>query len=99
MFLAVAWTTVFESSRFKLHPEVCSWDVTEDTNDEKRKLLIGINYDYDGKSNRHTHIFLPCGRIWVFNWVAKTAIPILHGSSTCDKFNLFDQDINEYGPF
>ena len=32
MFLAVAWTRKHESTTFKMHPEVCSWDVTKGTN-------------------------------------------------------------------
>ena len=86
---------------FALNPQICSYDVTEGTNSEKRKLFIGINYDENGKSNRHTHIFLPSGRRWVFNWIARNAIPTLHGKKVCDQVevNLFDEDTNEYLPF
>ena len=60
-----------------------------------------MNYNATGSSNRHTHIFLPSGRKWVFNWVARTAIPILHGAEVCKKIqiHLFDGDTNEFGPF
>ena len=101
MLLAIAWTTKEASRFFKLFPEVCSWDVTEGTNNEKRKLFIGLNYDSEGHSNPHTHIFLPSGRRWVFNWIASHAIPILHGNDVCSRVNLniFDEDPNEIIPF
>ena len=79
MFLAVVWCHTYESQNFALNPEVCSWDVTEGTNSEKRKLFIGLNYDDKGRTNRHTHIFLPSERKWVFNWIARNAIPNLYG--------------------
>ena len=101
MLLAIAWTSLNESKKFASHPHVCSWDVTEGTNNEKRKLFIGLNYDATGSSNRHTHIFLPSGRKWVFNWTARTAVPMLHGTAVCAKIqiHLFDEDTNEFGPF
>ena len=101
ILLAVAWTTKSLSRFFKMFPEVSSWDVTEKTNTEKRKLFIGLNYDSSGTSNPHTHVFLPSGRRWVFNWGARHAIPILHGSIICKeiKLHLFDEDLNEIIPF
>ena len=57
LFLTVSWRSIYESKNFKLHPEVSSWDVNEGTNQESRKLFIGVNYDGLVVSNRHIHIF------------------------------------------
>ena len=37
----------------------------------------------------------------MFNWIAKNAIPSLHGKKTCQRIevNLFDEDVNEFLPF
>ena len=51
MLLVIAWTSSKESKIFAAHPHVCSWDVTEGTNNEKRKLFIGLNYDATGPGN------------------------------------------------
>ena len=64
-------------------------------------MFIGVNYDSYGGSNPHTHVFLPSGRRWVFNWIAINVIPILYGSEVCRKvqINIFNEDINEITPF
>ncbi len=101
ILLAAAWTTREESRRFKMHPEVSSWDVTESTNAEHRGLFMGLNYDHNLKSNVHTSVFIPSNQRWIFDWVAKVAIAKLHGDKIVSRIqlNIFDQAPNEYGPF
>lgn len=52
-------------------------------------------------SNVHASVFIPSNQRWVFQWMAKTAIRKLHGSTTIDRvqLHLFDQAPTEYGPF
>lgn len=80
---------------------MCSWDVTEGTNNEQRGLFLGLNYGADLKSNVHTNVFMPNNQRWVFQYLAKKGIPLLHGQDTISRIqvNVFDQAINEYGPF
>ena len=101
ILLIAAWTTKEESRRFKVHPEVCTWDVTESTNAEHRGLFMGCNFDANMKSNVHTNVFLPSGQRWVFDWIASAAIGKLHGPKTISRvqLNVFDQAPNEFGPF
>ena len=99
--LACAQTTLDESCRFKMHPWVCSYDVSESLNNEKRSFFMGLEFFADGTSNCHTHVFIPSCQRQIFIWVAKKVLPILHGSETISRviINLFDEAINEYGPF
>ena len=43
ILLAVAWCTKQMSMFFHKYPEVCSWEVTNDTNAERRGLMIDCN--------------------------------------------------------
>jgi len=101
ILLMALWTTTEEARRFFIHPEVCSWDVTEGTNNEGRGLFLGLNYGADLASNVHTSVFVPNNQRWVFHYLAKKGIPLLHGQATVDRIqvNVFDQAPNEYGPF
>ena len=101
MVLAVGWTTKDCSRLFKIHPSVCSYDVTEGTNNEKRGFFDALNYGGDGDSNQHTNVFLPSQKKWVFNWISGNVIPLLHGKKACSKVevNIFDQDPQEYESF
>jgi len=101
ILLLAVWTTTEEARRFYVHPEVCSWDVTEGTNNEQRGLFLGLNYGADLVSNVHTNVFIPNNQRWVFQYLAKKGIPLLHGQDTISRIqvNVFDQAINEYGPF
>ena len=62
---------------------------------------MGLNYYANGTSNCHTHVFVPSKQRWVFIWVAKQVIRILHGNDTIDRvgINIFDEAVNEFGPF
>ena len=101
ILLLAIWTTDEEARRLFIHPEVCSWDVTEGTNNEGRGLFLGLNYGADLISNVHTSVFIPNNQQWVFQYLATKGIPLLHGATTINRIqlNIFDQAVNEYGPF
>ena len=59
ILLEVAWCTKDMSVIFQKFPEVCSWDVTNGTNSERRELMIGCHYISNFKSSPHTFALIP----------------------------------------
>ena len=49
LLLIFLWATDEEVRLFRMHPEVGSWDVTAQTNREKRKLIMLTARDGNGK--------------------------------------------------
>ena len=64
--LGVAWTEREGARLFQLYPEVGSYDSTEGTNNQKKSLFMGVNYDANLESNVHTYMFIPSSQKWVF---------------------------------
>ena len=97
ILLAVAWCTKQMSMFFQKYPEVCSWDVTNGTNAERRGLMIGCNYTSSFKSNPFIFAFLPNCRRWAFQWISRCAVPMLHSENVTNEIQviLFDEDCNE----
>jgi hypothetical protein len=101
ILLAVAWITDDARRMFTMHPEVLASDVTEQTNKEKRGLLLLAGLTSDKKSFTVCQTFLPSSCRWVFDWYFSTALPILLPERARLRNRLFltDGDSNEYDSF
>ena len=67
MLLIFMWVTDEELRLIFMHPECLSWDVTHQTNNEKRDLLIGCFKDGDNRAFHACHSFILNQRRWVFS--------------------------------
>ena len=74
ILLACAWMTDSELRQLQMFPEVWYADVTNQTNNEKRQLLVlagknGLNQGFTGM-----RVFLPSEQFWVFDWFFNTCL-------------------------
>ena len=103
------WTNTFgccmvhkkDVNIFQKFPEVCSWDVMNGINSERRALMIGLCYNSNFQSIPHALAFMPNIRRCYFQWLAHNAVPMLHTADTTNKIELmpFDEDENEISAF
>ena len=100
MLLAFAWSTVEEQRMANMFPEFIAFDVTSQTNKEKRDLFLAAGLDGNNKTFVPFHCFMPSGSQWVYQWIYDSAIPMLLGKSFTNrnKLALTDGDFCEYVP-
>ena len=100
MLLAFAWSTIEEQRMANMFPEFIAFDVTSQTNKEKRDLFLAAGLDGNNKTFVPFHCFMPSGSQWVYKWIYDYAIPLLLGKSFTNrnKLALTDGDFCEYVP-
>ena len=79
LMLACAWIIPEEKQMFTLYPYVLHVDVTAQTNNENRPLLVVTGQDADGEFFTVLRAFLPNERAWVFRWLFQQVFPTLLG--------------------
>jgi MULE transposase domain/SWIM zinc finger len=101
VLLAAVWTSDPQRRLYTLFPEVTAADVTEQTNKEKRPLLLLGGLTSDNESFTFCQAFLPSQQKWVFDWFFSTAVPALFSQETLHRTTLMltDGDSKEYGAF
>lgn len=101
ILLAAAWCTDQERRLVSLFPDVMAADVTEQTNKEKRPLLLLGSLTSNNESFTFCRAFLPSMQRWVFDWFFSTAVPALFPQETLHRNSLMltDGDSKEYGAF
>jgi MULE transposase domain len=101
ILLGVAWTSDEERRRFSMHPEVLAVDVTEQTNKEKRPVVLVASLTPDNETCTLVKGILPSNRKWVFDWLFGTALPELlpERARRRNCILLTDGDRNEYESF
>ena len=101
ILLAVAWITDQERRLVTLYPEVLASDVTEQTNKEKRSLLVVAGLTANMESFTVCRALLPSCARWVFHWFFTTAMPALvpKKARARNVVNYTDGDEREYNAF
>ena len=101
ILLAVAWITDQERRLVTLYPEVLASDVTEQTNREKRSLLLVAGLTANMESFTVCRALLPSCARWVFHWFFSTAMPALvpKKARLRNIVNYTDGDEREYNSF
>ncbi len=79
MLLICMWVTNEELRLIKMHPECISWDVTHQTNKQKRDLLVGCFKDGNNKAFHACHAWIINQRRWVFSIFFRDCVPRLWG--------------------
>jgi MULE transposase domain len=84
-----------------LFPEIMGVDVTEQTNNEKRPLLVLGGLTGDNRTFTSCHAFLPSQQRWVFDWFFITALPYLFPVNVLQRNEVMftDGDPKEYCAF
>ena len=101
LLLLFMWITDEELRLLKMHPECISWDVTHQTNKQKRDLFVGVAKDGNNQGFHVCHAFLPSQKRWVFSIIFRFCIPSLWGLDIVkrNRLSLTDGDTDEYVPF
>lgn len=101
VLLAAAWCTDQERMLVSKFPEVMAADVTEQTNKEKRPLLLLGGVTSDNETFTFCKAFLPSMQRWVFDWFFDKAVPILFPKEILSRNSVMftDGDSKEYGAF
>ena len=92
ILLVCAWTTDEGRRMFDMFPEFCGGDDTEETNSEDRPLYSLLGKDNNNKSYVHTTVFMASKALWMFSWIFKCAVPILHPGTACLRIELMTTD-------
>ena len=97
LMIAVAWVLKEEIQYFKMFPDVLQIDVTEDTDKERRPLLVVTIRTTTNRTIPVLHAFLPNQKAWSFRWVFSVVMPRLFGEDVLKnvKFILTDGDRQE----
>jgi MULE transposase domain len=101
ILLGVAWCREDEVRLFEKHPEVFMFDVTMQTNNEKRPLGIAASVDQNMNVFTPLRVFMPSQQAWVMDWIFGTCIPMLLGKENLERTQivLTDGDRQMYGAF
>ena len=101
LLLLFMWITDEELRLLKMHPESISWDVTHQTNKQKRDLFVGVAKDGNNHGFHVCHAFLPSQKRWVFSIIFRLCIPRLWGLDIVkrNRLSMTDGDTDEYVPF
>jgi MULE transposase domain len=101
ILLGVAWCREDEVALFEKHPEVFMFDVTMQTNNERRPLGIAAGVDQNMNVFTPLRVFMPSQQAWVMDWIFGTCIPLLLGKDSLDRTQivLTDGDRQMYGAF
>ena len=92
IMVALAWVMDTDRKFFELYPEILMIDVTENTNNEKRPMLLVVGKDADGTTFVVMRVYLPHQRRWIFKWIFESCFKQLLGTSCCSKTNLVVTD-------
>ena len=92
VLVAVAWMSDQQLRYFRLFPELIGFDITYNTNAEKRAMFIVVGRTSDGKNIPILNAFFPSEAKWVFNWVFKEALPYLLGEDLIKRIRLVTTD-------
>ena len=100
ILLAVAWMTNEELRYLQMFPEVWYVDVTSQTNNEKRQLLVLAGKDGMKRGFTGIRVFLPSEQRWIFDWFFNDCIIELLGVELIkrNKLIITDGDPHMYGP-
>jgi hypothetical protein len=77
LLLIFMWVTDDELCLFMMHPEFVSWEVTSQTNQEKRDLMAGSGKDGNGKLFSVVRAFIPSQKQWVFEIFFSYCVPTI----------------------
>ena len=101
ILLGVAWCREDERVLFEKHPEVFMFDVTHQTNNEKRPLGIAAAVDQNMEIFTPFRVYMPSQQQWVFDWIFRSCIPTLMGPDILERTQLVltDGDKQMYGAF
>ena len=88
ILVAAAWAREDEVELFTKFPQVFMFDVTFNTNSEKRPLGVSLGLDGDMKSFSPFRVFMPSKCAWVYNWIFGHVIPNLLGPEACKRINV-----------
>ena len=92
MMVALAWVMETDRRYFGLYPEIIMIDVTENTNNEKRPMLLVVGRDADGSTFVVMRVYLPHQRRWIFKWIFDFCFRKLLGKSNCANVQLVVTD-------
>ena len=101
ILLGVAWCREDERILFEKHPELLMFDVTHQTNEEKRPLGIAAAVDQNMEIFTPFRVFMPSQQQWVFDWIFRSCIPVLMGPHILERTQLVltDGDKQMHGAF
>jgi MULE transposase domain/SWIM zinc finger len=101
ILLAAAWISDEERRLVSLYPEVLGVDITEQTNKEKRPLIILAGLTGDNKTYTAARALLPSAQGWVFKWFFETVLPALIPQKARERNTVMftDGDELEYNAF
>ena len=88
MMVALAWVMETDRRYFKLYPEVIMIDIIENTNNEKRPMLLVVAKDADGETFVVMRVYLPQQRRWIFKWIFDFCFRRLLGTFNCANVQL-----------
>ena len=100
ILLACAWMTEEELRLLTMFPEVWFADVTNQTNNEKRQLLVVAGKDGFNQGFTGMRVFLPSEQYWVFDWFFNTCMVQMLKPDLIEKNRIVitDGDQNLYEP-
>jgi MULE transposase domain/SWIM zinc finger len=101
MLLAIAFNSNQDRRFSAINPEVLAADVTEQTNSEKRPLMMLAGLTGNNETFTLCRAFLPSQQRWVMDWFFRVAVPFLlpPGTLTRNRMMLTDGDEKEYNAF
>lgn len=85
LLLMFAWVTNEELRLIFMHPECIAFDVTHQTNNQKKNLLVGCFKDGDNKVFHACHAFIPNQRRSTFSLFFSVCLPKLLGRSILNR--------------
>ena len=79
VLLGVAWCREDERTLFEKYPQVMMFDVTMESNRERRPLGVMGAVDCNMEVFTPVRVIMPSQKAWVFDWIFKNVIPTLMG--------------------
>lgn len=100
ILLALSVATDEMIRHVSMFPETWYFDVTENTNSEKRGLFLGVVQDSNTQTFIGNATIIPCGQRWVFQKIYQRFFLYLLGEINVSRIRLglTDDDHAEYGP-
>ncbi|KAL7539501.1 hypothetical protein ACHAXR_009346 [Thalassiosira sp. AJA248-18] len=92
ILLACAWTSDDARRKFDMYPEWAGGDDTEDTNSEERPLFTCMGMDHENNTFPIMLAYLPAKGQWVYWWLWKDAIPLLHPGTALQRVRGINSD-------
>jgi len=88
ILVAAAWAREDEVELFQKFPHVFMFDVTFNTNSEKRPLGVSLGIDGNMNSFSPFRVFMPSRCAWVYNWIFGHVMPNLLGEEVCNRIQI-----------